>query len=804
MFKNHFKIAFRNLVRYKNHTIMNIGGLAVGIAVCLLIFIIIQFELSFDNYHEKKDRVYRVLTEYHHSDAPEIFYGKGVPFALPRALKTSFPQIEHMSTVYANKDAQLMVLDDNGNPIEKFKEEKGVFFTEPALFDIFDFKWLAGTAASLKNPNAVVLTKETADKYFGNWQNAMDKTLKWNNRELLKVTGILESIPNNSDLQFKVIVSTGTGFTSRFLEADDWESTSNSFGCFVVLPNNVSVSSVNNQLKLLSREMKSEDNKDLHVLQALDKIHFDTQVGNFSGKTVSSELINVLWIVAAFILLIACVNFINLSTAQTVNRFKEIGVRKVLGSNKLQLKMQFLMETFLIVAVSVLLAVVIVLVSLKQLGNLLDLPLTFHLLYTSEIYLFLITISIVVTLLAGFYPSMVFSRFSPIDALKNKLVNTGSKGIALRRGLVVFQFAIAQTLIIGTIIIVKQMDYFMNQPLGFEKDTLVNIAIPRDSISLSKVDYLRNQLASVKGVQHVSFSSDTPISDGNNWSNFIFNKATEKTDFYVIGKGADYKYLPTYKMPLVAGRNFRELNSSQEFIVNETLLKKLGIADPEQAINKEINLWNGEIVGPIVGVVKDFHARSFENEIDPVMLTPEKSWYSQAGIKLESDEVLGTLKVIEKIWDQTFPNYVFEYHFLDDQVASYYKQEQQISQMYTISAAIAIFLSCLGLFGLASFMAIQRTKEAGIRKVLGATISNIIYSFSKEFVLLVITAFCIASPIAWYFMHNWLQEYVYRIDITWGVFTIGGTAALLIALVTVGYQAIKVAVANPVNSLRTE
>lgn len=803
MFRNHFKIALRNIIRHKSHALINICGLAVGITVCLIIFIVIRFELSFDNYHQKKDRTYRVLTEYHHPNVP-VFTNKAVPYVMSETLKTSFPQIEKTAPVYQEDNTQIMVLDDNGSTIKRFKEEKGVFFTEPSLFDIFDFEWLTGTAGSLKAHNTVVLSKETAIKYFGSWENAMGKNLKWNNAEDLKVTGVLASIPKNTDLQIKMVISYGTGYTSQFIASDDWDSTNGSFGTFVLLSQNASEASLNTQLRALAKEKKTDGNEDSHLLQPLNEIHFDTKAGNFSGKSISSQLINVLWMVAAFILLIACVNFINLSTVQTVNRFREIGVRKVLGSSHIQLKTQFLTETFLIVIVAVIFSFCIVSTSLKYVGVLFDIPLAYDLVYTAEIFLFFILISISVTFLAGFYPSIVLSKFSPVDALKSKITTTGNKGVSLRRGLVVFQFAIAQILIIGTIIIVQQMDYFMNQPLGFEKDAIVSIAIPRDSVSLRKVDYLRNRLASVNGIQNVSFNSGTPISDDNWWTTFVFDNNPESIDFFIIAKGADHKYLSTYEMPLVAGRNVRELNTAQEFLVNETLIKKLGFSTPEEALNKEINLGEGDVVGPIVGVLKDFHARSFKRDLDPVMMTSQAGWYDRAGIKLESKKALTTLKTIENIWNETFPDYIFEYNFLDEQVASYYEQEQRLSAMYKLSAALAIFLSCLGLYGLASFLVMQRTKEAGIRKVLGATKRSIIYLFSKEFIVLVSIAFCIAAPISGYFMQQWLQDYPYRINITWTVFIMGGGATMAIALATVSYQALKAATSNPIKSLRTE
>jgi putative ABC transport system permease protein len=814
MFKNYFKTAFRSLTRNRNYTIINIAGLAVGVAVCMMIFIIIQFQTSFDNFHSKKDRIYRVLTEYHHADAANIVYGKDVPFPMPIGLKTAFPKIEQVAPIYASQNDQLLVPDNNGTPAKIFKEQRGVFFTEPSFFKIFDFPVLAGSYASLKDPNNVLLTKEMAEKYFGDWKTAMGKTIKLDaggyifehGTEILKVSGILATIPANTDFQLKLVVSYGTGFTGSLMaKSTDWEDRTNAdFGCYIMLPPKISVDNFNRQLRAYSRKVESPDDKDSHVIEPLSAVHYDTQVGDYSNKTISHQLLNVLWLIAAFILLIACVNFINLSTAQAVNRAKEVGVRKVLGSNKFQLQIQFIIETFLIVTGAVMLATVITTLALPSVNQLLELSLSASILSNPAIILFLFTVTIVVTALAGLYPSVVLSRFNPVNALKSK-ITANTSGISLRRGLVVFQFIIAQALIIGTLIIVKQMNYFMNQPLGFDKNAIVNVPFRTDSLRLSRLDYLKKQLLSVNGVQAVSFSSNTPVEDVNDmWSTFKFNHAIKETDFKAILKFADNEYVPAYKLPLVAGRNLQQSNMVSEFLVNESFVKNLGLKNPEDILNKEISMWGDNIKAPVVGVLKDFNDRSFRNDLAPMLMTTDNVMYNQAGIKLATTNISSTLQSVKKIWEQTFPNFVYEYRFLDDKIEGFYKQENQLAQLYKIFAAIAIFLSCLGLYGLSSFMAVQRIKEVGIRKVLGATAGNIVYLFSKEFIILIAIAFAIATPIAWYYMHEWLQDYVYRINISWWLFAAGGLVAIIIALATISFQAIKAAIANPVKSLRTE
>lgn len=814
MLKNYFKTAFRSLMRSKGYTIINIAGLAVGIAVCMTIFIIIQFQTSFDNFHAKRDRIYRVLTEYHQEEGANISYGKDVPFPMPTGLKTAFPQLEQVAPIFASNNDQLLIPDDNGTTIQTFKEDKGVFFTEPSFFNMFDYPLLAGSYESLEDPNNVLLTKDIAEKYFGDWKTAIGKTIILeaggyifeHGKETLKVSGILATIPANTDFQLKLVVAYGTGFTGSLMaKSTDWDGTTSGFGCYILLPPNGSVDNFNQQLRAYAQQVKSPDKNDSHLIQPLSAVHYDTQVGNYSNQTISQERLNVLWLIAAFILLIACVNFVNLSTAQAVNRAKEIGVRKVLGSNKFQLQIQFFVETWLIVASGVVLAAMITLLALRSVNQLLELSLSFNILTNPAIILFLLAVTLVVTLLAGFYPSIVLSRFNPIHALKSKLTANAAKGISLRRGLVVFQFIIAQALIIGTLIIVKQMDYFTSQPLGFDKDAIINVPFRTDSLRLSRLDYLKEQLLLVNGVQAVSFSSNTPAEDGDDmWSTFRFNQAIKETDFKAITKFADDEYLPAYQLQLIAGRNLKPSSMTREFLVNESLVKSLGLKNPEDILNKEISIWEDRIKCVVVGVLKDFNDRSFHHDLAPLLITTNVTMYNQAGIKLTTTNIASTLQSVKEIWEETFPDFVYEYKFLDEKIAGFYKQENQLAQLYKIFAAIAIFLSCLGLYGLASFMAVQKIKEVGIRKVLGATAGNIVYLFSKEFIILIAIPFAIAIPIAWYFTHQWLQGYAYRIDVSWWLFVAGGLVAIVIALATISFQTIKAAIANPVKSLRTE
>jgi putative ABC transport system permease protein len=802
MFINQFKSAIRNLFRYKNYSVFNIAGLAAGIAVCILIAVIIRFETSFDDFHKNKDRLYRVLMEYHHPGDNGIFYGAAAPFPLPTIIKKDFPDVKKSSGIFKSGDNQVLVMDLHGKVEKKFKEKTGLFAVEPEFFDMFDFKWLAGSpVSSLSDKNSAVLTKEIAEKYFGNWKNALGKTIKIDNQFLVKVTGILDNVPPNTDFQFKIVVPYAVlGFERN----TDWGSSSDNHDMYLMLPSGATAASFDPRLREEFKKYRPADDKDEIVVQSLSEIHYydaHSHTGNFLGRTIAKSSLRILWIIAAFILVIACVNFINLATAQAVNRAKEVGVRKVLGSRKWQLRWQFLAETFFLVLISVVFALVIAAFAIPGVGRILEMPLSASVMYSKEMILFFLALIPIVTILAGFYPSVLLSGFNPIEALKSRLSIKSNKGISLRRSLVVFQFVIAQGLIICTIIMIMQMNYFNNQPMGFDKDNIVDITFPGDSASNAKMDYLRASLHAIPGVKNVSFNSTPPATDGNNWYDFKYDHALKYNEQYSIMKFVDPDYLKTYGLTLVAGRNFSS-DTAHEVLVNERMLSELNAKNPEDVINKQIDIH--DVVGPIVGIVKNFNSTGFKDKYSRVLFAPKKRYYQHVGVKLSSGQSLEAIKSIENLWNKTFPNYVFEYQFMDESVANFYKQESQLAHMYKIFAAIAIFLGCLGLYGLASYMAAQRIKEVGIRKVLGASIGSIVYLFSKEFIVLISIAFLIASPIAWYFMHSWLQDYAFKIPISWWIFVIGGLVSIIVALTTVGYRAVRAAVVNPVQSLRAE
>jgi putative ABC transport system permease protein len=801
MLKNYLKTAWQNLRSHKSYVAINATGLAVGIAACLLIFLLIQYETSFDNFHKNKERIYRVAAATKTRDG--MNYSKGSAFPVAEALRIDYPQLEHVARIYGRDNQQITLLNDKGNaPQKKFKEN--VFFAEPEFFDIFNFHFLSGNPkTALSEVNTAVITQETAEKYFGDWHTAIGKFIKYDNDKdkVCKVTGVLENIPANTDFPLQVVLSFKTAEGED--GSTDWSSQDGSLNSFVMLPKNMSSKQFDNDLKtFVKKHTPAEYANHGYILQPLSNIHYQSEFGTYRGSTFSKALITALSLIGLFLLIIACINFINLATAQAVNRSKEVGIRKVLGSSKKQLIIQFLSETFLITLASIVIAIVFAFIALPVLNNLLQISLEIQLSF--PLIAFLFSIIVIVTFLSGFYPAIVLSGFNPIKVLKSKFTSKTAGGLSMRRVLVVFQFTVAQTLIIGTLTVVSQMNFFQNASMGFDKDAVVMVPLPNDSARLSKMDALKTQLLQQAGIKNVSISSFSPM-DRAAWDgDFKFDNAAKKSDFNPDFKWADADYFKTYNIQFVAGRPYYPADTVNGFVVNELMVKKLGFKNPEDILGKKINIFDGKIVAPVVGVVKDFNGSSLKKEMKPIVLGSWKLVYRSINIKIQPQTAKQTLAAIEKLWNNTYPNFVYEYQFLDDKIASFYKQENQLSQLYKIFAGIAIFISCLGLYGFVSFMAVQRTKEVGIRKVLGASVISIVYLFSKEFTVLIGVAFLIATPLAYFFMHRWLQNYAYRIDIGVGIFLITILISEIIAWLTVGYQAIRAAVANPVSSLRTE
>jgi len=802
MLKNYLKTAWRSIVRNKAFSLINITGLSIGMAASLLVFIVVKYELSYDRFQPNYDRIYRVVTQ-DKFDKDNI-YNSGIPVPALAALRNEFPHIQ-FAALRSLAGSQLTVPTATNETGNKFIQETGIYFMEPDMFNVFHYDWLAGSPASLKDPYNVVLDERTATKYFGNWEQAMGKTVQLDNAITLKVNGILKNTPFNTDLPLSVLVSYTTLLQQRSLYGhyDIWNSTSSNFNIFALLPAAVTMADVNRGLLQFS----NTHYKPLHTtsvktnfLQPLSTIHFDRRFESLGDHTTSRATLFTLSIIGIFIILMACVNFINLATALSVNRSKEVGIRKVLGSNRAQLFKQVMSETAVIVGISVLVSLGIAYLVLPYIKHIASIEEQLNLLTSTTIGM-VTGIGIIVTLLAGLYPSLVMSRFNPINALKNKMVSANVRGVSLRRGLVIMQFSISQILIIATVVAISQMNFISKADLGFQKEGVLLLTVNADSNSLTQSAFKQN-LLQIPGVQSVSFSTDEPSSQ-NTWStNFGYNHQPDEK-FQVTEKFADADYTKTFGLQLLAGRAVQESDTIREGMINETLARKLGVKNVNDIIGKEISV-GGSRWYPIVGVMKDFKTNSLKEAIKPLFISTRRISYTRLGIKLRTGEFTKTLAVIQKAWAQFYPALAYSPKFFDENIAEFYKQEEQLSLLYKIFAGLAIFISSLGLYGLVSFMAVQKTKEVGIRKVLGASVTSLLQLFSKEFTILIIISFFIAIPVAWYMMHSWLNNFVYRVPLNIWFFVSAIVGSIAIAWITVGYKAIKAALANPVKALRSE
>jgi len=803
MFKNYLKTAWRSIVRNKAFSLINITGLSIGIAASLLLFIVVRYELSYDTFQPNYNRIYRVVSQDKYDNY--VTNNSGIPVAALKVLRAEFPNLQFgaLRSIYGS---QITVPSANNATGNKFIQETGIFFFEPQLFNIFHYNWLAGGPSALKDPNNVVLDEKTATKYFGNWQQAMGKTLLLDNSVMLKVNGILKNVPANSDLPLSVLVSYETlkQHGAAYYHADSWNNTSSSFNIFTLLSPAEKEADVNRALLQFSKKhytpLKSNSVK-TNYLQPLSAIHFDRRFESFGDHVTSKATLLTLSLIGVFIILMACVNFINLSTALSVNRSKEVGIRKVLGSNRSQLFAQIMSETAMIVCLSVIVALGIAWSVLPYIKHIASIKESLTLLTPQTIGM-IVGMGTVIILLAGLYPSFVLSKFNPITALKNKMVSASVRGVSLRRGLVIMQFTISQILIIATAVAVSQMNFISKADLGLNKEGVLVLTGNGDSVIRSKQTAFKQQLLQIPGIQSVSFNSDAPSSE-NTWSsNFAYNHQPDEK-FQVTMKFADADYIKTFGVHLIAGRSTAESDTMREAIVNETLLKKLGIKNANDAIGKTIRVGRDSWV-PIVGIMQDFKTNSLREEIKPLLVTTVKNYYSLTAIKLRTHQLAQTREAIQKTWDSFYPEYAYIPTFFDESIAKFYEQEEQLSLLYKIFAGLAIFISCLGLYGLVSFMAVQKTKEVGIRKVLGASITSLLQLFSKEFTILIIISFFIAVPVAWYMMHAWLNNFVFRVPLSIEFFAVAIVCSILIAWITVGYKAIRAALANPVKALRSE
>lgn len=790
MLKSYCLIAWRTLRRYSAYSFFNIVGLTLGIASCIILFFVVRYELSYDAFNSKASRTYRVTLH-------ALDYNPSISLAVAPALRNDFAQLEQV--------AQVMF-----NPVSTVKkgttlyDERNVAYAEPQLTQVFDYSWLAGDAkTALATPNSVVLTQTIARKYFGE-ENPVGRLLTIDNNDL-KVTGVIKDIPGNSHLPVNLLVSLSTIQQGlKDLYKYFYAIPGGSFA-YIVTPPGYRVEQLQQQMKpFIAKNWGKDIAHDADILlQPLTDIHFDQRyLHSTISPTTSRESYMALAAIAVLIILIACINFINLATAQAARRAKEVGIRKVLGSTRTQLVVQFLGETTCIVVVSVVLAWLACLLFLPVVTGWLGIHLSIAVLYQPAFISALLGLTIVLVLLAGLYPAFVQSAFTPAASLKTQTGNTVSFfGINLRKSLVVVQFCISQVLIAGTLIVSAQMNFFRNQDLGFNKEAVVSFNLP----DVKENDALKQALQQSPGVQQFTLSSGTPVS-GNNATSFSSAELGIVKDDVTEIKFVDEHYTSMFGIQQLAGRPLVPVNANDtlyNITVNETMVHKLGFQNLQQALGKHL-LLNGSIHATITGVVKDFQSESKHKLRRPVVLLYAENNFFNASVHIETKNMPQTLARLEKVYNTLYPGNLFRYEFVDDHIAAWYQQEQQEYTAFKLFSVIAIVIGCLGLYGLVSFTAMQRTKEIGVRKILGATSATIALMFSKELLALIAIAFCVAAPLAWWIMHNWLNNFAYQVNIGVAVFALAIGSSIAIAAITIAWQVGKAAFANPVKNLRSE
>jgi putative ABC transport system permease protein len=793
MFKLNLKIALRNLWKNKGYSLINILGLSIGMACCMLIFIFIHYQTSFDNQFKYKDRIFRPVSNWTYNTGTDASNGVPIPFA--DAMRNDFPQLKYVAAVQSSGGV-ILVKDEQHNIT--FKENIKVQYIQPNFFRIFDFNWLTAKPA-LTEPNTVVISEEQAIKYFGAWPNAMGKTILFMGDIPLKITGIFKDLPGATSLPIKIAISYSTYWNKN---SKNWGTVMSNSECYVLLKEGFAEADLAGTLEKFNDKYKDdkESGRQYYSLQPLKEIHYDERYGNIANKTIAKKEIYGLSVIGLFLIITACINFINLATAQAINRSKEVGIRKVMGSRRKQLIFQFLLETLTITIIALLIASVLAELALPYMQNLFQESLVFSLSDQPVIFLFMICLVIMVTLLAGFYPALIMSGFNPALALKNK-VNAAANGLSLRKILVVVQFAITIILIIGTLVVLRQMDYLRQKPLGFEPTAVALVNMPGDSLSRAKYNSFKEQLLQLNGVQLISFCQDAPSSYNVAENSFSY-AGKENKDFQIRVSIADENYFKLFNLKILSGKVFRKSDSLSGYVVNETFLKKMNISNPQDAIGKLLS--QSKRTAPIVGVVKDFNDKSLKESISPIAIYADKNEYWNLAIKIDESQIMPAMKSISALWNKTYPDQIYDASFVDDNINNFYESERIMGVLFKVFASVIIFISFIGLFGLISFVAAQRTKEVAIRKVLGASTYELVSLLNGSFLLMVFLANLIAWPLAYILTSKWLSGFVYRIELSVWPFAFAMLISMLITLVTVSMRSYRAAVANTIDALKYE
>lgn len=809
MVKNFLTIAWRSLLRNKLHSFINITGLAIGVSACMVIYLIVDFELSFNKQHEGYDRIYRV-----HSSFQGVFSGlnRGVPTATGPTIRDEFKGVEATTSFHVfNSKVQL----PSGNEKKDLERQNRIILAEPEFFSVFkSYEWVAGSPQSLVEPFQVVLTQSRAKTYFGSDDPSVviGKEIIYRDSLNTTVAGIVKDLPFNTDIDMTDFISYSTiesSWLKKNFHLNDWQSVSSGSQLFVLLDETSNKDQFTEQFSILRERYKEKSSWDVENTfnaQPLSDLHYNSETGIFDYSRSPAHLptLTILIVVAALLLIIGAINFINLETAQAVRRAKEVGIRKTLGSSRTALVSQFLCQSFIITLFAIIIALPLTELALKVFSDFVPAGVT---LSFRQVFPFLIAIVFIIGVLAGMYPAFILSSFLPALALKNQVhVTSGtSRSAFLRKTLIVFQFSIAQALIIFTLAVGWQINYMLNKDIGFKKDAVVYLYTPWHE-KASKIEVFKNELAQLTEVTDMCLSDSPPSENG--WSSSTIEYKPGKEEVVKVNafrKFGDPDYLSFYDMKLLAGRTIRPTDSLREFVINKTLMSQLGFNQPEEALGQFIQYNKHDY--PIVGVVEDFHIQSLHNKVEPVIIGNDVD-FNCLNIRLAtangSDDFKAGLAKIEAAWKKVYPNEKFDYEFLDETLKNFYQSEQRVARLVKTAMVMAIFISCLGLFGLASFTTTQRMKEISIRKVLGSSVSGIVVLLSKDFIFLILIAFVLASPIGWYFTDRWLKDFAYHMDLNAWLFILTVLAGVAIAFITVGYQTLRAANSNPVNSLRNE
>lgn len=793
MFRNYIKIALRNLRKYKGYSLINILGLAVGIAVCMLIFQYVSHELSYDKYHSKSDRIYRITL-----DHPRSHIAVTPSMILP-TMQRLFPEVEVGVRLFDVGTFQPLVVRYE----DRVFEERKIVYADSSLFKVFDFKLLSGNPeTALTRPNTIVLTREMSKKYFGN-ESPLGKSIEIGSREF-EVTGVMENIPDNSHFTYDFFASMITRSGWSELSDDTWKSAS--FYTYLVLDERAKAADLKQKVNSFIKENFSDNEfaASLNIaLQPLTDIHLYSDTSNEIASQGDIRYVLAASAIALLILIIACINYMNLATARSARRSREVGIRKVLGSDRSSLIGQFYGESAFLTLIAMALTILLIELFLPWFNQLTGQMITVN--YVSiEFWGLLFSIGAVVTLVAGSYPALMLSSFNPAAVLKGTKITGGSSG--LRKFLVVFQFAASIFLIIGTLVIYQQVNFIQEKELGYKQDNVLILTAYGDVEE--RFDAFKSELNQISGFKGTAMTSETPTNVRAGYGPDI-EGLEEGPNFIINALRVTPEFTSTLGIEVIAGRTFtdgdyKRANNTDDpgnaMLVNEATVRHFGLS-PEEIVGRKGRISGTS--GTIIGVVEDFHFASLHRSIEPLFIFPRGS-FNKLLISFNTTNVRQALEDTRAVWNRMFPQYPFEYEFLDQEYNALYQQETRAGNVFTSFAVLAIFIACLGLVGLASYMVEQRTREIGIRKVLGATMTQVMTLFSKDFVLLVATGFLIAVPIAWYVMAQWLQNFAYRIDIQWGIFLIAGLITMLIAVLTVSYQAVKAARLDPVTSLRSE